>query len=57
MQTSCQGTKAYHSENVTYDLGTFTANKVNSIWFFDSDPRTGCLDFSKGFGRMQFDPA
>ena len=33
MQTSCQGTKAYHSENVTFDLGTFTANKVNSIWF------------------------
>ena len=25
-------TKAYHSENLLYHLGTFTANKVNFIW-------------------------
>ena len=34
MQTLCQVTKAYHSENLLYYLGTFTANKVNFTWFF-----------------------
>ena len=35
MQTSRQGTKAYHSENLVYDLGlgTFAADRVNFIWF------------------------
>ena len=32
MQTSRQGTNAFRSENLVYDLGTFTAKKVNSIW-------------------------
>ena len=27
-------TKAYHSENLLYHLGTYTANKVNSTWFY-----------------------
>ena len=33
MQKSRQGTKADHSENLVHDLGTFTATKVNLIWF------------------------
>ena len=33
MQTSGQGTKAYHSENLVYEIGTFTANKVHFTWF------------------------
>ena len=33
MQTLCQVIKAYHSENLVYYLGTFTANKVNFTWF------------------------
>ena len=33
MQTSRQGTKVYHSENLLYDFETSTTNKVNFIWF------------------------
>ena len=33
MQTFCQVTKAYHSENLVYYLGIFAANKVNFTWF------------------------
>ena len=33
MQTLCQVTKAYHSENLVYYLGTFIAKKVNFTWF------------------------
>ena len=29
MQTSRQGTKAYHSENFVYDLGRFSAIKMS----------------------------
>ena len=32
MQTSRQGTKAYHNENLVFDLETFTANKVNNLF-------------------------
>ena len=35
MQTLCQVTKTYHSENLLYYFGTFTANKVNFTWFFN----------------------
>ena len=34
MQTLCQVTKAYHSENLLYYLGQSTANKVNFTWLF-----------------------
>ena len=33
MQKSRQGTKAYHCENLVYDLGISIANKVNFIQF------------------------
>ena len=35
MQTSRQGTKAYHSENLVYHLGKFTADKVDFTWFLN----------------------
>ena len=34
MQALCQLTKAYHSENLLYHLGTFTVNKVDFTCFF-----------------------
>ena len=33
IQTLYQVTKAYHSKNLVYHLGTFAANKVNFTWF------------------------
>ena len=33
MQTLCQVTKAYQSENLVYVIGTFIANEVNFTWF------------------------
>ena len=33
MQTLCQVTKAYHSENLVYYQGKYTVNKVNLTCF------------------------
>ena len=45
MQTSRQETKAYRSENLVYDLGIFTAKKVNFVWLFTLNLRLHALTF------------
>ena len=45
MQISRQGTKAYQSENLLCDFGTFTAKKVNFIKFLTLIPELDASTF------------